>query len=363
MAQTCAKERGLGLSGPEVAILFDVKNSGETSHRPALRMPPLQHESYGRMIKMVIERFGRNHQPDPATGQARPTPLSSSDVFLLMNGGKDGNHSEFLKPFAGIKKDVKNITLFRDERSSCQRLGKVQGFATLNCVETLLVVQAEKSKLKKMPYEHFPHCSTHSNLLGPIKMPSFNQLWSLRWEFKMKLLGKKALQNNGGQEGDDDSEELDPKPNLKRTPESVEPVFYHGYPTVVYQDILEAHQVRYCIDLTPGDGAAALACYKLGIFYLGLTLTTTHTEQLAAKLEHEVLQCMTNENDDRLYSVGLTQTLLHQGEDRGRKRSRPESDSDQDSSGSLVPASSSDNEDSSQQTLPFGRCQSGELAD
>ena len=178
----------------------------------------------------------------------------------------------------------------------------------------------------------------------------------------MKLLGKKALQNNGGQEGDDDSEELDPKP--KRTPESVEPVFYHGYPTVVYQDILEAHQVRYCIDLTPGDGAAALACYKLGIFYLGLTLTTTHTEQLAAKLEHEVLQCMTNENDDRLYSFGLTQTLLHQGE-RGRKRSRPESDSDQDSSGPLdnVPASSSDNEDSSQQTLPFGRCQSGELAD
>ena len=61
-------------------------------------MPPL-HESYGRMIKMVIERFGTNHQPDPATGQARPTPLSSSDIFLLMNGGKDGNHSEFLKPF------------------------------------------------------------------------------------------------------------------------------------------------------------------------------------------------------------------------------------------------------------------------
>ena len=218
MAQTCAKERGLGLYGPEVAILFDVKNSGEAAHRPALRMPPLRHESYGRMIKMVIERFGQNHQRDPVTGQAHPTPLSSSDVFLLMNGGKDGNHSEFLKPFAGVKKDVKNITLFKDERSSCQRLGKVQGFATLNCIETLLVVQAEKSKKKKVTYEHFPSCSTHSNMLGPIKMPPFKQLWSLQLKFKRELFGKREPQNNGGQEGDDDIEELDPKPNLKRTP-------------------------------------------------------------------------------------------------------------------------------------------------
>ena len=128
----------------------------------------------------------------------------------------------------------------------------------------------QEEQKKKVTYEHFPSCSTHSNMLGPILMPLFNQLWSLPWKFKRELFGKKALQNNGGQEGDDNIEELDPKP--KRTPESVEPVFYHGYPTTVYQDTLKAHQVRYCIDLTPGDGAAALACYKLGIFYLGLIL-------------------------------------------------------------------------------------------
>ena len=191
-------------------------------------------------------------------------------------------------------------------------------------------------------------------MFGPIRVLPFIQLWSLPWEFNRKLLGKKALQNNGGQEGDDDLEELDPKPNLKRTPESVEPVFYHGYPTVVYQDILEAHHVRYYINLTPGDGAAALACYKLGIFYLGLTLTTTHTDQLAAKLEHEILQCMTNENDECLYSAALVQTLLHP-EPRGRKRSRP--DDSEDSSGCIEPAT--DEEESSS----FGRCQSGELAD
>ena len=301
---------------------------------------------------MVIERFGKNHQPDPATGQARPTPLSSSDVFLLMNGGKDGNRNEFLKPFAGIKKEVKNITLFRDEKSSCQRRGKVQGFATLNCVETLLVVQAGKSKLKKVTYDHFPSCSTHSNMLGPILMPPFNQLWSLPWKFKRELFGKREP-HFGGEEGGDKAEELDSNPN--RNPESVEPVFYHGFPTIVYQDILQAHQVRYCIDLTPGDGAAALASYKLGIFYLGLTFTTTHTEQLSAKLKHEILQAMANENDD-LHSAALVQTLLHP-EPRGRKRSRPDDSED----GCIEPAideeeSSSDDEDSSQETLPSGHC-------
>ena len=133
MAQACAKEKGPADSvTPQVAILFDVKNSGEASHRPALRMPPLTDQRYGPKIKMVMERFGAP-EPDPATGQAVPT-ISSSDVFLVMNGGKDGNQAEFMKPFAGAKKFVKNITLFREEESAMNRLGKVQGYATLNCL-------------------------------------------------------------------------------------------------------------------------------------------------------------------------------------------------------------------------------------
>ena len=40
-----------------------------------------------------------------------------------MNGGKEGNQTEFMKPFAGAKKYVKNITLIREE-SAMNRLGK-----------------------------------------------------------------------------------------------------------------------------------------------------------------------------------------------------------------------------------------------
>ena len=334
MAQACAKEKGPADSvTPQVAILFDVKNSGEASHRPALRMPPLTDQRYGPKIKMVMERFGAP-EPDPATGQAVPT-ISSSDVFLVMNGGKDGNQAEFMKPFAGAKKYVKNITLFREEESAMNRLGKVQGYATLNCLENLLVVQAEKSRVKKATYEHFPTCSTLSNMVGPIVMPPFDQVWRLPWKIKKELYGK-ALILVGGQVQDADDIEEPEERKVKRTPEAVEPVFYHGYPPIVFQDILKSLQVRYCIDLTPGDGAAALACYKLGIVYLGFTFTQVHTEQLAARLEHEILQAMANEADP-LYSARLVGALAAApeptgtatpkpapGPRRGRKRNKPE---------------------------------------
>ena len=170
---------------PQVAILFDVKNSGGASHLPALRIPPLSDQRYGPKIKMVMERFGAP-EPDPATGQVAPT----SDVFLVMNGGKEGNQTEFLKPFVGAKKYVKNITLYREEESAMNRLGKVQGYCTLNCLETLLVVQAEKSRVKKATYKHFPTCSTLSSTLGPIVMPPFHQVWRLPWRIKKVLYGK-----------------------------------------------------------------------------------------------------------------------------------------------------------------------------
>ena len=135
----------------------------------------------------------------------------------------------------------------------------------------------------------------------------------------------------------DDIEEPEER-KAKRTPESVEPVFYHGCPPIVFQDILKSLQVRYCIDLTPGDGSAALACYKMGIVYLGLTFTTVHTEQLSARLEHEIMQSRANEAD-LLYSARLVGALAAApqaesiggatpkpapGPRRGRKRNKPE---------------------------------------
>ena len=111
-------------------------------------------------------------------------------------------------------------------------------------------MQADKSRVKKATYKHFPTCSTLSNMVGPIVMPPFHQVWRLPWRIKKELYGK-ALIMVGGQVQDADDIEEPEERKVKRTPETVEPVFYHGYPPIVFQDILKSLQVRYCIDLTP----------------------------------------------------------------------------------------------------------------
>ena len=75
---------------------------------------------------------------------------------------------------------------------------------------------------------------------------------------------------------------------------------------------------------------------KAGIVYLGLIFATIHTEQLSARLEHDIMQRMVNESD-ALYSAKLVGALAAPdvapncpaskaaaAPKRGRKRSRPE---------------------------------------
>ena len=73
----------------------------------------------------------------------------------------------------------------------------------------------------------------------------------------------------------------------------------------------------------------------MGIVYLGLTFTTVHTQQLSARLEHEIMQSMANEADP-LYSAKLVGALAAALESiatatpkpapgpRKEKRNRPE---------------------------------------
>ena len=60
----------------------------------------------------------------------------------------------------------------------------------------------------------------------------------------------------------------------------------------MYANLLRGLQVKYVIDLTAGDGSAALACYKLRIVNLGVTLTKARTQHLSAKFEHDILQAI-----------------------------------------------------------------------
>jgi hypothetical protein len=70
------------------------------------------------------------------------------------------------------------------------------------------------------------------------------------------------------------------------------------------------------IDLTAGDGAAAVAAVKHRLLYFGLTLTTSHQEYLAAHIKHQLLNAMATEGDS-LYEAGLVAALLQEPAEEG----------------------------------------------
>eukprot|EP00975_Prorocentrum_lima_P062048 12883454-Prorocentrum_lima.AAC.1 len=61
--------------------------------------------------------------------EVRPAP--PFDVYLIMDGGKTGNAQQYVKPFSGFNKMVRNIMLHREEESLRTKMGKAQGVASL----------------------------------------------------------------------------------------------------------------------------------------------------------------------------------------------------------------------------------------
>ena len=95
-----------------MAIFFDPKLSGEATHRPAIRQPPLREEMYHKLLKMVL---GRSPDADPP----------EQDLYFLFDGGKEGIHSDLLRPFSGMNKCCKTFSIYKDEDSVSRRFARV----------------------------------------------------------------------------------------------------------------------------------------------------------------------------------------------------------------------------------------------
>jgi len=116
-----------------VGIVFDPKLAGEANHRPQLRVPPLRLDNYKRLIELARGRFGTEVGDD----------IPEGDLYFVLDGGKAGNTTDLLKPFASKAKTVRTFTLWRDEDSMTQRLARVKGgIGTYRQGETLLIVSA-----------------------------------------------------------------------------------------------------------------------------------------------------------------------------------------------------------------------------
>ena len=111
--------------------------------------------------------------------------------------------------------------------------------------------------------------------------------------------------------GDDEDE----PPAQARKDSTVEPVLFHSMSPHLWSELLYDFEVGAVIDLTAGDGAAALAALRAGLAYTGVTLSAAHSTELRKYLYMAALQAAATEGDP-LYDMDLVLSLRQ----KSRKR-------------------------------------------
>ena len=231
-----------------------------------------------------------------------------------MTGGKAGNQSDYLKPFVGRTKVVKNYFVYKEEDSVQRRMGKSQGLASLRLEEQLYVISGQRPGVRQHSFANFKGSSVGS-LIGPVVVPAYSTCWQLQWKEKKQVYGTKNLIPVGGKANNigGDAVEEPPARRLPRTPETIEPVFFHGHPMALFEDICRAFELKAIIDLTPGDGNLAMWAFRKNLIYTGLCMTDFHREKLMQQLEKGIRTAMLDECDE-LYEPRLHVILKHKQE-------------------------------------------------
>ena len=320
-----------------VGIFFDVKLAGEATHRPALRIPPLQAAKYQGMLKDVMQR----HEPTEE--------LNDGDVFFILDGGKLGNHHEFLKPFPKTR-EIRRWTVCKDEESLSKRYTVIRGVGVCKFQsETLITVSQSTLALKRHSFKHMKGTSA-GTVMGPLIMTPPSDQWQLSWKTKKMIYGSENLIPVGGKADDDGLEEISVNGEKSRTPATVEPVFYHGSPPTFYEDLITAFGLTAIIDCTPGDGALAISAYKANIMYTGLTFNQEHALHLQQQLESTIWRSMTTDTDPlfepRLLHLlqGTTDPPAPKKKSKGSLKRKRDPDPDPDPDGAGDPNGASEGE-------------------
>ena len=139
---------GVDDGGRVTVFAYDVKLSGEAVTNPQTRKPPLRNH----YKKMMLAAFA-------SRGPTSSTALTASDVFIMFDGGKHGNHNELQTVFkqalpdddgsrrGGFQKQLERKTstifVYYEEKSLRERKDKVRGVGTLDQLEHVHVVSRD----------------------------------------------------------------------------------------------------------------------------------------------------------------------------------------------------------------------------
>ena len=236
------------------AVIAEVRTSGESATRPALRHPPMQPDFMRKLLKgALLSRVPIKGSEPPELDE---DALQDGDQVVFMDGGKHGLEGVFNGYMVGgngtiMKKTKKCLTLLMSEESLKERRQKVK-FSTamtlpdIECVHSY-VNSRNGFKLGISKRQYYEGTSM-SSYIGPIVLPAWTDCWKMKFEEKKKLFDKHRVAVGGRDElsGGKDIE--------RRQPEDIEPVFYHTLPTVLWRQLIHSNRWIGAIHLTVGDG-------------------------------------------------------------------------------------------------------------
>ncbi len=133
-------------------------------------------------MRLMIRR-----KDGPVEEVAQDRVLPPSDIYFVFDGGKTGNHNEYMKPFIGRPKFHKNWCIYQDEESMRQRIGKSHGLAICQ-EEHLLAISANLPQVRHHYFTHFPG-SLSGTMIDPVPMPAYNTVWRMQWKDRRALFG------------------------------------------------------------------------------------------------------------------------------------------------------------------------------
>ena len=82
----------------------------------------MQQEHFGELMKVAFARGGTTTPEDD---------IPENDLYFIFDSGKQGNITEFLKPFAGKQKSVQTFLVHKDEELTQNRIWQGVGHCVL----------------------------------------------------------------------------------------------------------------------------------------------------------------------------------------------------------------------------------------
>lgn len=138
----------------------------------------------------------------------------------------------------------------------------------------------------------------------------------------MSLFGKYRVAVGGRTHGTDPADSHRGVPLSGKTKQSVEPVFWHAKPMVLWQEIVGTYNLIAIIDAGAADGALALVSCQKRVPYTGLCLTQEHKDWLVERVVWQILHHMC-QSDSPLFQPSLAAVLGSSSAGNSNSGNRP----------------------------------------